>query len=83
MKSYEEIIRRTAALQWMITSKYPTKYMEEVFGVTQEQDPAMIDRLIAASHCGGIHRLFDSLPKKYLDNMIRYIGKEQKYETDQ
>lgn len=75
MKSYEEIIRRTASLQWMIASKYPTGYMEEVFGVTREQDPKMIDRLIAASHCGGIHRLFDTLPKKHLDNMIRYISK--------
>ena len=77
MKSYEDIVRRTAALQWMITSKYPTEYMEEVFGVTKEQDPKMIDILIAASHCGGIHRLFDTLPKKYLDNMIHYIGKNK------
>lgn len=77
MKSYKEIIRRTAAVQWMINSKYPTAYMEEVFGVTKEQDPKMIDRLIAASHCGGIHRLFDTLPQKYLDNMVRYIGKKR------
>lgn len=77
MKSYEEIIRRTAAVQWMINSKCPTAYMEEVFGVTEEQDPKMIDRLIAASYCGGIHRLFDTLPQKYLDNMIRYIEKKR------
>lgn len=76
MKSYEEIIRRTAALDWTIKFKYPTAYMEEVFGVTEEQDPQMTDRLIAASHCGGVHRLFDSLPQKYLDNMIRYIGRK-------
>ncbi|KAA6305868.1 hypothetical protein EZS27_042480, partial [termite gut metagenome] len=54
---------------------YPTAYMKEVFGVTEQEDPKLIDILIAASHCGGIHRLFDILPKAYLDNMVRYISK--------
>ncbi|KAA6335782.1 hypothetical protein EZS27_016017 [termite gut metagenome] len=75
MKSYEETVRRTAALDWKIKSKYPTAYMKEVFGVTEQEDPKLIDILIAASHCGGIHRLFDTLPKAYLDNMVRYISK--------
>ena len=75
MKSYEEIIMRTASLDWTIRSKYPTHYMKDVFGVTEEEDPNLKDILIASSHCGGIRRLFDMLPKRYLDSMIRYISK--------
>jgi hypothetical protein len=75
MKSYEEIIMRTASLDWDIRSKYPTAYMKDVFGVTDEEDPKLKGLLIASSHCGGIRRLFDMLPKKYTDSMIRYISK--------
>ena len=75
MKSYEEIIMSTASLDWMIRSKYPTAYMKDVFGVTEEEDPNLKDILIASSHCGGIRRLFDILPKRHVDSMIRYISK--------
>ena len=75
MKSYEEIIMSTVSLDWMIRSKYPTAYMKDVFGVTDEEDPKLKELLIASSHCGGIKLLFDSLPKRHLNSMIRYISK--------
>ena len=34
MKSYEEIIQRTADFDYMMRTRLPEKYMPEVFGVT-------------------------------------------------
>ena len=36
MKSYEEIIQRTADFDYMMRTRLPEKYMSEVFGVTAE-----------------------------------------------
>ena len=39
MKSYEEIIQRTADFDYMMRTQLPEKYMPEVFGVTAGEDP--------------------------------------------
>ena len=39
MKSYEEIIQRTADFDYMMRTRLPEKYMPEVFGVTAEALP--------------------------------------------
>lgn len=39
MKSYEEIIQRTADFDYMMRTRLPEKYMPEVFGVTAGKIP--------------------------------------------
>ena len=39
MKSYEEIIQRTADFDYMMRTQLPEKYMPEVFGVMAGEDP--------------------------------------------
>ena len=52
MKSYEEIIQRTADFDYMMRTRLPEKYMSEVFGVTAEEDPDLRQLLHNASRNG-------------------------------
>ena len=45
MKSYEEIIQRTADFDYMMRTRLPEKYMSEVFGVTAEEDPDLLFKI--------------------------------------
>ena len=63
MKSYEEIIQRTADFDYMMRTRLPEKYMPEVFGVTAEEDPDLQQLLHNASRNGiGITYLLFKIP---------------------
>ena len=68
MKSYEEIIQRTADL--------PEKYMPEVFGVTAGEDPDLRQLLHNASRNGiGITYLLFKIPYDRHKQLIKYLSR--------
>lgn len=76
MKSYEEIIRATAALDWRIRTHMPENYMEEIFGQTRESDPNLYNRLWWAMRTGGIQFLLETLDYTNEKQLIRYISQK-------
>ena len=76
MKSYEEIIRATAALNWRIRTHMPENYMEEIFGQTRESDPNLYNRLWWAMRTGGIQFLLETLDYPNEKQLIRYISQK-------
>ena len=76
MKSYEEIIRATAALDWRIRTHMPENYMEEIFGQTRESDPNLYNRLWWAMRTGGIQFLLETLDYTNEKKLIRYISQK-------
>ena len=76
MKSYEEIIRATAALDWRIRTHMPENYMEEIFGQTPESDPSLYNRLWRAMRTGSIQFLLDTLDYTNEKKLIRYISQK-------
>ena len=75
-KSYEEIIRATAALDWRIRTHMPENYMEEIFGQTPESDPSLYNRLWRAMRTGSIQFLLDTLDYTNEKKLIRYISQK-------
>ncbi|MFR5936514.1 MAG: hypothetical protein ACLUGU_13440 [Alistipes shahii] len=78
MKSYEEIIRATAALDWRIRTHMPENYMEEIFGQTPESNPSLYNRLWRAMRTGSIQFLLDTLDYTNEKKLIRYISQKHK-----
>lgn len=76
MKSYEEIIRATAALDWRIRTHMPENYMEEIFGQTRESDPNLYNRLWWAMRTGGIQFLLETLDYTNEKKLTRYISQK-------
>ena len=76
MKSYEEIIRATAALDWRIRTHMPENYMEEIFGQTPESNPSLYNRLWRAMRTGSIQFLLDTLDYTNEKKLIRYISQK-------
>ena len=76
MKSYEEIIRATAALDWRIRTHMPENYMEEIFYQTRESDPNLYNRLWWAMRTGGIQFLLETLDYTNEKKLIRYISQK-------
>ena len=76
MKSYEEIIRATAALDWRIRTHMPENYMEEIFGQTRESDPNLYNRHSWAMPTGGIQFLMETLDYTNEKKLIRYISQK-------
>ena len=76
MKSYEEIIQRTADFDYMMRTRLPEKYMPEVFGVTAEEDPDLQQLLHNASRNGiGITYLLFKIPYARHKQLIKYLSK--------
>lgn len=76
MKSYEEIIQRTADFDYMMRTRLPEKYMPEVFGVTAEEDPSLRQLLHNASRNGiGITYLLFKIPYDRHKQLIKYLSK--------
>ena len=76
MKSYEEIIQRTADFDYMMRTRLPEKYMPEVFGVTAEEDPDLQQLLHNASRNGiGITYLLFKIPYDRHKQLIKYLSK--------
>ena len=76
MKSYEEIIQRTADFDYMMRTQLPEKYMSEVFGVTAEEDPDLRQLLHNASRNGiGITYLLFKIPYDRHKQLIKYLSK--------
>ena len=76
MKSYGEIIRATAALDWRIRTHMPENYMEEIFGQTRESDPNLYNRLWWAMRAGGIQFLSETLDYTNEKKLTRYISQK-------
>lgn len=76
MKSYEEIIRATAALDWRIRTHMSENYMEEIFYQTRESDPNLYNRLWWAMRTGGIQFLLETLDYTNEKKLIRYISQK-------
>ena len=76
MKSYEEIIRATAALDWRIRTHMPENYMEEIFGQTPESNPSLYNRLWRAMRTGSMQFLLDTLDYTNEKKLIRYISQK-------
>ena len=62
MQSYEDIIRKTAALDWRIHTHMPENYMKEIFGETRETAPNLYNRLWWAMRSGLIVSDFSGRP---------------------
>ena len=77
MQSYEDIIRKTAALDWRIHTHMPENYMEEIFGETRETAPNLYNRLWWAMRSGGIKFLLETLDYTNEKKLIRYISRQQ------
>ena len=76
MKSYEEIIQRTADFDYMMRTRLPEKYMPEVFGVTTGEDPDLRQLLHNASRNGiGITYLLFKIPYDRHKQLIKYLSK--------
>lgn len=76
MKSYEEIIQRTADFDYMMRTRLPEKYMPEVFGVTAGEDPDLRQLLHNASRNGiGITYLLFKIPYDRHKQLIKYLSK--------
>jgi len=76
MKSYEEIIQRTADFDYMMRTRLPEKYMPEVFGVTAEEDPDLQQLLHNASRNGiGITYLLFKIPYDRHKQLIKYLSR--------
>lgn len=78
MLSYREIVERTAELEYKIQCRHPHVYMQEVFGISPDQDPKFVEILLRASHTSALYYLIHvyTLPRAYRDSMIRYITRE-------
>ena len=76
MKSYEEIIQRTADFDYMMRTRLPENYMEEIFGQTRESDPNLYNRLWWAMRTGGIQFLLETLDYTNEKKLIRYISQK-------
>lgn len=76
MKSYEEIIQRTADFDYMMRTRLPEKYMPEVFGVTAGEDPDLRQLLHNASRNGiGITYLLFKIPYDRHKQLIKYLSR--------
>ena len=76
MKSYEEIIQRTADFDYMMRTRLPEKYMPEVFGVTAGEDPHLRQLLHNASRNGiGITYLLFKIPYDRHKQLIKYLSR--------
>lgn len=76
MKSYEEIIRATAALDWRIRTHMPGNYMEEIFGQTPKSNPYLYNKLWQAMRTSGIQFLLETLNRTNEKKLIRYISQK-------
>ena len=75
MKSYEEIIQRTADFDYMMRTQWPEKYMP-VVGVTAEEDPDLRQLLHNASRNGiGITYLLFKIPYDRHKQLIKYLSR--------
>ena len=76
MKSYEEIIQRTADFDYMMRTRLPEKYMPEVFGVTAGEDPDLRQLLHNASRNGiGVTYLLFKIPYDRHKQLIKYLSR--------
>lgn len=76
MKSYEEIVQRTADFDYMMRTRLPERYMPEVFGVTAEEDPGLRQLLHNASRNGiGITYLLFKIPYDRHKQLIKYLSR--------
>ena len=76
MKSYEEIIRATAALDWRIRTHMPENYMEEIFGQTPESDPSRFNRVWRAMRTLIFNFLLYTVFYTNEKKLIRYISQK-------
>ena len=72
MKSYEEIIQRTADFDYMMRTRLPEKYMPEVFGVTAGEDPDL--RQLLRNGIGITYLLF-KIPYDRHKQLIKYLSR--------
>ena len=76
MKSYEEIIQRTADFDYMMRTRLPEKFMLEGFGVTAGDDPVLRLLLLNVSRNGiGITYLLFKIPYDRHKQLIKYLSR--------
>ena len=76
MKSYEEIIQRTADFDYMMRTRLPEKYMLEVFGVTVVKNPDLRQVLHYASRNGiGFTYQLLKIPYDRHKRLIKYLSR--------